>query len=193
MGFLSGFLQKRRIRILEPYINGDVLDIGCGDASVYSTYKDRINSYYGVEFDKSVVEQLSKKYRRARFFQKDLDEDSLNLGRSFDTIVLLAVIEHIYNQKHLVQELIDHLKPGGKIIMTTPTVWGNDVVLRIGGRLNIFSSDRGYDDHKVVYSRQRFEILARNFSLEVERYRTFQFGCNQFVVFRKQTGRRLKR
>src|ERR1700676_1726206 len=41
-------------------------------------------------------------------------------GKKFDLIVLSHVIEHIYDPKSFIHELVDVLKPGGALIVITP-------------------------------------------------------------------------
>ncbi|RMD58309.1 class I SAM-dependent methyltransferase [Candidatus Woesearchaeota archaeon] len=179
MGILSNWLRKKRTRITFPYVEGSVLDIGCGPASILEACKDKIDSYVGFEYDESLVKQLNSKFPYARFFQKDLEEDKFELDCKFDRILLVAVIEHIFNQKRLIEECLSYLKPEGKIVITTPTVFGNDVVHRLGSTLGLFKKDT---EHIVIYNKNRFRILACKFNLRIEEYRKFELGCNQLVV-----------
>ena len=55
---------------------------------------------------------------------------------------------------------------------------------RAGARLGLFSK-AAMDGHIVIYNRKRFAILAKEFGVEIERYKRFQFGCNQLVVLKK--------
>ena len=52
---------------------------------------------------------------------------------------------------------------------------------RTGARLGLFSKVAA-DDHIVIYNKKRFQILASDFGLSIERYERFQFGCNQLVI-----------
>ncbi len=187
MGILSKWLHNVRIKITKQYIKGNVLDIGCGSASIFTKFNHRINKYYGVEYDQKHISGLNQKYiknKKVKFFQKDLDTDKLNFDIKFDCIIILAVIEHIYNQKHFIIELVKNLKPNGKLVITTPTPFGNDIVHRIGASIGLFNKVQG-DDHVVIYNKKRFKILAKDFGLDIKKYKTFEFNCNQLVVFEK--------
>lgn len=76
------------------------------------------------------------------------------------------------------------LKPSGKLIVTTPTPFGNDVVHAIGGSLGLFAKS-AVTDHVVIYNRRRFKILENEFNLKLTKYKQFQFFCNQLAVFEK--------
>ncbi len=52
---------------------------------------------------------------------------------------MIAVIEHLFNQKFVMDEVSNVLKPGGKVVVTTPTPFGNDVVHRVGATLGLFA------------------------------------------------------
>lgn len=170
-----------------PYIKGDVLDVGCGPTTTLRTGGEAIRSYTGIEYHAGRIAQLEQDFPQHTFLRRDLDSDAIGIERQFDAILLVAVIEHIYNQKHLMQQLGPLLKPEGRIVITTPTPFGNDVVHRIGAMIGLFSKC-AMEDHVVIYNKKRFEILARDLGLEIETYRRFQFGCNQLVVLRAASG-----
>ncbi|MBN1456612.1 MAG: class I SAM-dependent methyltransferase [Sedimentisphaerales bacterium] len=181
MSLLSKHIRMVRINKTSPYVKGSVLDLGCGDAIVLKIFGDKIERYCGVEYDQKRVERLKAENPEHEFICRDLEEDPLGLDISFDTIFLTAVIEHIFNQKHLMQEILKSLKPDGKIIITTPTLFG-DMVHRIGSKVGLFASSAD-DHHIIIYSRKRFEVLAKAFGLKILSYQTFEFRCNQLVVF----------
>lgn len=183
-GLLSPMLKRQRFAMVAPYVRGDVLDVGCGPSAMLTLGGGAITSYTGVEQNTGRVQKLRRDFPQYTFLERDLDDQPLGLDRQFDTILLVAVIEHIYNQKHLMRELVGVLKPEGRIVITTPTPFGNDVVHRLGATLGLFAKS-ARDDHIVIYNRKRFEIVAQDFQLSIERYQRFQFGCNQLVVFRR--------
>jgi 2-polyprenyl-3-methyl-5-hydroxy-6-metoxy-1,4-benzoquinol methylase len=44
---------------------------------------------------------------------------------------MIALMEHPFNQKHVMTEVKRALKPEGVVVITTPAVSGNDIVLRL--------------------------------------------------------------
>jgi len=183
MGRLASRLQYESLRAVTPYVYGDVLDLACGRAELLNVANGRIASYTGVELSANRVRQLRAAYPRHHFVQRDLDTDPLDLERRYDTVLLISVIEHIYNQKHLLQQILRVLQPTGRLVVTTPTPFGSDFVHRWGSALGLIAEGHA-DEHIVLYNRRRFELIARDFDLEIERYRRFQLGCNQLVVMR---------
>jgi 2-polyprenyl-3-methyl-5-hydroxy-6-metoxy-1,4-benzoquinol methylase len=156
---LEKFLQKLRFSKVINMLHGDVLDFGGNEGELKQFVK---GSYSIVNYDHSPME-----------------------GKEFDTIVLLAVIEHInVEEVYLIfQKLFKHLKKGGKIILTTPTPqskWLLELLaaLRILDKQNI-------EEHKHYWNIKEIYDLAEMNGLRVEFYENFQLGFNQFAILVK--------
>ena len=63
MALLSKRISGWRHKVIKPYLKGDVLDIGCGNAIVLKKYNALINHYVGIEFDQGRVNNLSASFR----------------------------------------------------------------------------------------------------------------------------------
>jgi len=184
MALLTNYLIDARMSRIAPHIRGDVLDLGCGRAEILDKYATKLDNYCGVEYSEEAVQSLRKAHPEATFFARNLDQDRLELGRQFDCILMVALIEHLFNQKHVMDEVASVLKPGGTIVLTTPTPFGNDVVHRLGATVGLFAK-AAVDDHIVIYNHHRLKLLAKEIGLKLTRYYTFQLGCNQFATFTK--------
>ncbi len=184
MALLSNRLARWRHEMIRPYVQGHVLDLGCGEAVILNTFGDAIDYYCGVEWNQKHVDHVLERFPGAGMYQRNLDKDALNLDRQFDVVLGIALIEHIWNQRFLFEQVIDCLKPGGRIVITTPTPFGNDIVHRLGAKLKLFAQS-AVEDHMVIYNRLRFQNLAKEFGLTMLIYKRFQFFCNQLVVLGK--------
>jgi SAM-dependent methyltransferase len=177
MPLLSNQLTKMRIAQVAPHLRGDVVDVGCGSAAVYEAFSDRMTSYTGIEGDAARTAE--------QFYTRNLEKERLDLPREYDCALLIALIEHIFNQGFLVSSICEVLRPGGTIVLTTPSPFGNDWVHRLGARFGLFHQN-AVDDHIVIYNRQRLAVLAREFGMRLKFYRRFQMGCNQVAVLERQ-------
>lgn len=101
MALLTNFLIKWRYRIISPYVEGKVLYIGCGDGGIYPLFRKKIQSYYGIDCNPNKIEQLKYQTGNKNFFCRDLDTEPIAIAEKFDVILMIAVIEHIWNQKFL--------------------------------------------------------------------------------------------
>lgn len=185
MALLTNYLIRARMGRIEPYVRGEVLDLGCGGAEVLECFGSRITSYCGIEHSPEAVERLRRAHPSATFVARNLDEDELDLGRKFDVVLMVALIEHLFNQKHVMDQVAGVLKPGGTVVITTPTPFGNDVVHRLGAACGLFAK-AAVDDHIVIYNRLRMRLLAKETGLRLTSYHTFQLGCNQFATLSGQ-------
>jgi len=105
------------------------LDAGCGSGA-FTMYAARIgNDATGVAFDQRAVAAAAGRAAilglagSARFVEGDLrrlDEFGPGLGE-FDQIILLETIEHILDDRKLLADLVDRLRPGGRLLLTAPT------------------------------------------------------------------------
>ncbi len=182
MELLSKFIAKQRHAKIVPFIKGDVLDLGCGNAIVLE--KCVSNYYCGVERSIQKIEKLKQKYPNKDFIHRDLDCDRLDIDKKFDCVLMVALIEHLFNQKFIMDGIAQVLKPGGLIVITTPTPFGNDVVHRLGASFGLFAKF-AVDDHIVLYNRHRFKILANEIGLRLKYHKYFQFHCNQIAILEK--------
>ena len=156
--FMEGFLQRYRFRMVIPYIKGDIMDFGGNEGELKKFVKGK---YLCVNYDNSVMD-----------------------NKTFDTIVSLAVIEHIeFNEVFSIFKKFKekHLRKGGKIFLTTPTKMAKPI-LEFMAWLGILDKEN-IAEHKHYWSKEDIYILAEKTGFKVEKYKKFQSGVNQLAVF----------
>ena len=85
-GLLSPFLRTQRITAAMPYLEGRILDLGCGIGVLADLVP--ADRYVGVDIDKESIQIAQKRLPEHSFFTVDeFDAEGL-----FDSIVSLAVI-----------------------------------------------------------------------------------------------------
>lgn len=104
--------------------------------------------------------------------------------KSCDRTFLLAVIEHLENTEQVISEGIRVLKPGGKIVVTTPTPLAKPVLEFLSYKLHIISED-SIREHRHYYNKQELLEMLDKYGCEIEKYGKFQLGFNQIVVGRR--------
>jgi SAM-dependent methyltransferase len=184
---LSRWLAHARARRVVPYLHGDVLELGCGGSTLLDSAAVRraIRSYTGVEALQPNVAALQARHPESRFLAFDLDTSPWPLDGRFHCVLALAVIEHLWNLGSLFQEVRRHLHDGGRFVLTTPTPWGNHVVLRTLARTGLVRKTV-IDDHVTIFNRQLFRHVCNEFGFSLVAYRTFQLGGNQLAVLEKR-------
>ena len=99
----EGFLQQSRFKIALPFLKGDVLDFGGNEGEL-------------------------KKFVRGSYTLVNYDHAPMK-NKTFDTIVALAVIEHIRagDVFEVFNSFKHKLRPDGTLLLTTPTHRSNTV------------------------------------------------------------------
>lgn len=174
-GLLSPFLRDQRIQAAAPHLRGRVLDIGCGDGSLASHCAPK--DYVGSDLSPAALAAARRNHPRHTFIEglPDRDEDP-----GFDTIVGLAVIEHVPDPAGFLAMLAEHLRPGGVMVMTTPHP-RVDFVHTFGASVGLFSQHAS-DEHEELLDLLKMSRVAARAGLEVKHFRRFLFGANQLFV-----------
>lgn len=136
---LDGAPFSRRIPAIVRATTGPaVLDIGCTGGLQADTpeigsplwlhghLRRAFPDVWGVDLSPTKIAAL-KCAGFTNVFAADAQE--LELDHDFDTIVAGEIIEHVPDPGRLLSTLARHLKPGGRIVLTTPYVFGLPQVL----------------------------------------------------------------
>ena len=142
------------------------LDVGCGDGR-YLKMLHQLgvpkSQLYGIEMSQAGVDRL-KAAGYPCFFGR-LEEVAAQLPqRSFDSIVLLQVIEHVESPRYTLQLLSQLLSPGGCLILETPNTQSLDFNLFRQGYWGGYHFPR----HWNLFDRQTLTQLATQANLEVK-------------------------
>jgi 2-polyprenyl-3-methyl-5-hydroxy-6-metoxy-1,4-benzoquinol methylase len=176
-GLLSPFLRRRRFAAALPHLRGRVLDVGCGIGELAEFVPPE--SYLGIDLDQVSVETARQRHPR-HVFQTLAEFETDPPTNRFDTIVGLAVIEHVPSPAGWLRDLTQHLGPDGRFVLTTPHPyyrWAHE----FGARLGIFSRDAA-DEHEDFLDRRSMTQAATDNHLRVLKARRFLMGANQLFI-----------
>jgi len=105
---------------VEEYIEGDVLEVGCGEGRGIPLIMERATSYTAIDKIEEIIEKLNLKFPTGKFFSGNIPPFNHLNDNSFDIIVSFQVIEHIEDDEYFLKEIKRVLRPGGKAYLTTP-------------------------------------------------------------------------
>jgi SAM-dependent methyltransferase len=105
-------LIERSIALLAPQLTGELLDVGCGQQP-YVSYFRHVERKRACDFnvDRGEVD-----------FACPADHIPLP-DASLDSVLCTEVLEHVPDPRAVWQEFARVLKPGGKVLLTTPMYW----------------------------------------------------------------------
>ena len=101
-------------------IHGTVLEIGSGEGYGVKELAPLVDKYIAI--DKYQPYRLSKRDSGVTFIKKEVPPLAGVDSDSIDFVITFQVIEHIKRDVFFLQEIKRVLKPGGKLIMTTPNI-----------------------------------------------------------------------
>jgi 2-polyprenyl-3-methyl-5-hydroxy-6-metoxy-1,4-benzoquinol methylase len=165
--------MRKRIGKARSFLRGMVLDFGCGSGELAELVP--CDQYVGFDINKVSIARCRSKYPNHRF----TDTEPFSPG-AFDTIVALAVIEHVPDPAAFLVSLGRKLLPGGRIILTTPHPsmgWAH----KMGSYMGLFSSHAA-EEHETLLARGHLQKMAMSACLCIMHYERFLWGANQFIV-----------
>jgi 2-polyprenyl-3-methyl-5-hydroxy-6-metoxy-1,4-benzoquinol methylase len=118
------------LKILEKVENKRILDIGCGDG-LFAEHINKSNIKVGVDFIQS-SEKIKENINE--YFQNDLNNglpEMVMKKEKFDYVLLLDILEHLYDYERIFKQSKELLKSDGKIIISFPNVANIYVILNL--------------------------------------------------------------
>jgi len=107
----------------------DILDVGCAQGTLAILLAEKGHRVTAVDIRPEFLEYAASRHTHGdiRFVAGNLFEDDL-LHETFDVVFANQIIEHVLDPQQKIERLARFLKPGGRLIMTTP----NGAYLRNG-------------------------------------------------------------
>jgi len=105
----------------EKYINGDVLEVGCGVGSFTKliTEKSKFDSLYCIDISAPAIDHISKKDFKGNLRIECID--LIEVNGEFDFILCMNVMEHVEDDVNFFAKLLSLLKPGGVLFHLVPS------------------------------------------------------------------------
>lgn len=156
-----------------------LLDLGCGDGRLCPFWKELTGAeVYGLELSPKAVENAQHRYKFINYKQGDATQTGYDKNM-FDVVICQEVIEHIEDQKDLINECSRILKTGGYLVLTTPNKYYFD--RRKGGNYSKQPIENIIDKATLV------QLLASDFKLHS--YETLIYAKGDYGIYKRITNR----
>jgi len=179
------WLSARQIRRFVPSLTGlDIADLGCGyQASFARSVLGEVASATLV--DVALADDL-KADPKVRAFEGELSQTLLALpDRSFDLVMIVSVLEHLWEPLQALKQIRRLLRPGGTCLVNVPSWRGRRYLEFSAFKLGL-SPPAEMDDHKTYYDVPDLWPLlvsAGFLPSEIECF-SHKFGLNTFAACR---------
>lgn len=109
------------INKFSKYLNGDILEVGCGIGN-FTQMLTAFGNVYAIDIDRDHVRDAQKLSKgRAKIEFGDIEkQNTFFSGKKFDTVICLNVLEHIEGDRVALENIYSLLKKGGVLILLVP-------------------------------------------------------------------------
>jgi SAM-dependent methyltransferase len=180
------WLSARQIhRWVPDFADKRVADLGCGyNAAFTRTVLDRVQQ--AVLVDVALADDL-KAHPRVQAIEGGLPESLSALpAGAFDAVMIVSVLEHLWEPLRALQEIHRMLLSGGTCLINVPSWRGKRYLELSAFRLGL-SPAAEMDDHKMYYDVADLWPLLVRAGFPPSHIRCFphKFGLNTFAVCRR--------
>lgn len=178
-----------------------ILDIGCGEDLTVMPLRNKYREVWGIDVSKPRIDRMQKQFGHdpgVHLSVADVNEKLAFKDASFDAIISIAVLEHIFDPYHLVKESYRLLKPGGILAIHVPNVaWLGNRLRLLCGRLPVTSgAEGGWDGGhlhyfttgslKKLFLEEGFKVIKTDYGGPSRKFWGSLLSVEVLIVGRKQ-------
>lgn len=169
------FVERVKVRVeetLKQLVGPDILHVGCAGHVVeldspYWVHRyihDKFPDVIGLDISQENIAQMESHGFKNLIVA---NAETFALGQKFDTIVAGELIEHLSNPGLFIENAKRHLKPGGRIVITTPYPFCIAYFLNAFAR---FPDTCPNHEHTQWFCPQTLTCLAERYELKVTHF-----------------------
>ena len=153
---LSKYNPNRYALVLENLgKNHRILDLGCGDGELLIPMRASYQEVWGLDISRSRLDRVETRIESENgiyLMEGDINTTLNFADKYFDTITIVAVLEHVFDPYSVLRECCRLLRPGGTLMVYVPNVAILTNRMRLlFGRLPVTSRESGWDGGHLHY------------------------------------------
>ena len=151
-----------------------VLDVGCGNGFACGEFLRRGCSVVGIDPSQQGVELARREFPSGRFEVMQADERILEelAEEPFDIVLSTEVVEHLYSPRAWARGCHRALKPGGRLVCTTPYHgYLKNLLLSILGKWDSHANPLWDGGHIKLWSPKTLRLLLEEAGFEKLEFR----------------------
>lgn len=110
--------RRKAIKLISRLQPRTLLDVGCGVGDFLSIFEKRGVECFGTDVSSNALD-LARRHLKSTLHLGELASETFG-GMQFDVISCWEVIEHVSDVHPFVRSLIERLRPGGHLFLSTP-------------------------------------------------------------------------
>jgi len=180
---LEGILSTLRFNKIIEHIpqNSKILDLGCGyNANFIRKISNKNCHCFGLDISINKELHLNNTTLAEHNLNNKLPFDD----NIFDVVISLANLEHLQDLKFAFKEIFRVLKPGGILLLTTPSIYAKPVLEFLSFKLHLVSENE-IRDHKNYFNKKILSDMCREVGFSQIRHKYFQIFMNNFLYAKK--------
>jgi SAM-dependent methyltransferase len=155
------FERRRAFLLAELGGARTVLDLGCGQGEFTAALAEAGVTATGAEVSARAVERARRRHPELEFVQVPIEGPLPFADSGYEVVWAGEVIEHVADTARWLSEVRRVLRPGGRLILTTPS---HGRLRLLAGGIERFSEPLG--DHLHLYTARSLSDLLRDFGFE---------------------------
>jgi 2-polyprenyl-6-hydroxyphenyl methylase/3-demethylubiquinone-9 3-methyltransferase len=172
LGHHHAYLLPAIDAILAELAPRRVFDLGCGNGSVAHHLAAFHYELAGIDGSDTGIAQANRTWPHLRLEVGSAYEDLAGRFGSFDAVVSLEVVEHLYDPRLYARRMFDLVRPGGGIVVSTPYhgYWKN-FALALTGRMDDHFTALWDGGHIKFWSVRTLTVLLNEVGFRDVRFR----------------------
>lgn len=141
--YFHGYEYSNNMYFTEELVGKEIAEVGCGHGLISILLSMNTKYLTGYDVDKESIRYAQSLIQKLGLYNISFEQyngsfDSID--KTYDVVISMDVIEHVYDPKYFLRNVFKILRPGGMLILGTPNgliANGNRCIIKTHSRFHI--------------------------------------------------------